>query len=109
VQGEHAISKAALKADLIEIIRTTRPMRRLKPDPVPNELIPQDRWSRTSAPERLNMQRLRCLTINLNDEDHQLGYIEVTTNLSNIQSFSAAHYSDGHDKSAGEAHPNCGG
>jgi nitroreductase len=26
-------------ADLFEIIRTTRSMRRLKPDPVPNELI----------------------------------------------------------------------
>ena len=25
--------------DLFEIIRTTRSMRRLKPDPVPNELI----------------------------------------------------------------------
>jgi nitroreductase len=27
--------------DLFEIIRTTRSMRRLKPDPVPNELIRQ--------------------------------------------------------------------
>jgi len=26
-------------ADLFEIIKTTRSMRRLKPDPVPNELI----------------------------------------------------------------------
>jgi hypothetical protein len=26
-------------ADLFEIIRTTRSMRRLKPDPVPNEVI----------------------------------------------------------------------
>jgi hypothetical protein len=26
-------------ADLFDIIRTTRSMRRLKPDPVPNELI----------------------------------------------------------------------
>jgi nitroreductase len=29
----------ASTADLFEIIRTTRSMRRLKPDPVPNELI----------------------------------------------------------------------
>jgi nitroreductase len=30
---------SANTADLFEIIRTTRSMRRLKPDPVPNELI----------------------------------------------------------------------
>jgi hypothetical protein len=34
---EHA--DAPDKADLFDIIRTTRSMRRLKPDPVPNELI----------------------------------------------------------------------
>jgi hypothetical protein len=32
-------SETANTADLFEIIRTTRSMRRLKPDPVPNELI----------------------------------------------------------------------
>ena len=31
--------ESANTADLFEIIRTTRSMRRLKPDPVPNELI----------------------------------------------------------------------
>ena len=31
--------KSASTADLFEIIGTTRSMRRLKPDPVPNELI----------------------------------------------------------------------
>lgn len=31
--------ETANTADLFEIIRTTRSMRRLKPDPVPNELI----------------------------------------------------------------------
>jgi hypothetical protein len=37
---EHAMPDAAPNtADLFKIIRTTRSMRRLKPDPVPNELI----------------------------------------------------------------------
>ena len=37
---EHAMSDTTPNtADLFEIIRTTRSMRRLKPDPVPNELI----------------------------------------------------------------------
>ena len=37
---EHALPDAAPNtADLFEIIRTTLSMRRLKPDPVPNELI----------------------------------------------------------------------
>jgi hypothetical protein len=37
---EAAMSNAAPNsADLFEIIRTTRSMRRLKPDPVPNDLI----------------------------------------------------------------------
>ena len=31
--------ETASATDLFEIIRTTRSMRRLKPDPVPNELI----------------------------------------------------------------------
>jgi hypothetical protein len=36
----HAMFDAAPNtADLFEIIQTTRSMRRLKPDPVPNELI----------------------------------------------------------------------
>jgi nitroreductase len=37
---EHATPDSAPNtADLFEIIRTTRSMRRLKPDPVPNELM----------------------------------------------------------------------
>jgi hypothetical protein len=37
---EHTTTETAPNAaDLFEIIRTTRSMRRLKPDPVPNELI----------------------------------------------------------------------
>jgi hypothetical protein len=37
---EHAMPDSAPNTvDLFEIMRTTRSMRRLKPDPVPNELI----------------------------------------------------------------------
>ncbi len=37
---EHAMPDAAPNtADLFEIVRTTRSMRRLKPEPVPNQLI----------------------------------------------------------------------
>jgi hypothetical protein len=37
--AEHATPDPAPTTDLFEIIRTTRSMRRLKPDPVPTELI----------------------------------------------------------------------
>jgi hypothetical protein len=43
---EHAMPDTAPNtADLFEIIRTTRSMGRLKPDPVPNELIRRS-WRR---------------------------------------------------------------
>ena len=54
---------SASAADLFEIIRTTRSMRRLKPDPVPNELIRKILEARTSAPSGGNMQRWRFLVI----------------------------------------------
>lgn len=44
-------------SDLFEIIRTTRSMRRLKPDPVPNELIRKILEAGTCAPSGGNMQR----------------------------------------------------
>jgi nitroreductase len=49
--------------DLFEIIRTTRSMRRLKPDPVPNELIRKILEAGTRAPSGGNMQRWRFLVI----------------------------------------------
>jgi nitroreductase len=49
--------------DLFEIIRTTRSMRRLKPDPVPNELIRKILEAGVSAPSGGNMQRWRFLVI----------------------------------------------
>src|SRR3954465_1420919 len=51
------------QADLFEIIRTTRSMRRLKPDPVPNELIRKVLEAGTCAPSGGNMQRWRFLVI----------------------------------------------
>jgi nitroreductase len=50
-------------ADLFEIIGTTRSMRRLKPDPVPNELIRKILEAGVCAPSAGNMQRWRFLVI----------------------------------------------
>ena len=48
---------------LFEIIRSTRSMRRLKPDPVSNELIRKILEAGTCAPSGGNMQRWRFLVI----------------------------------------------
>jgi nitroreductase len=50
-------------ADLFEIMRTTRSMRRLKPDPVPNELLNQVLEAGTFAANGGNMQSWRFLVI----------------------------------------------
>src|SRR6516225_6951945 len=50
-------------ADLFEIIRTTRSMRRLKSDPVPNELIRKILEAGVCAPSGGNMQRWRFLVV----------------------------------------------
>ena len=49
--------------DLFEIMRTTRSMRRLKPDPVPAELIRKILEAGVSAPSGGNMQRWRFLVL----------------------------------------------
>ena len=49
--------------DLFEIIRSTRSMRRLKRDPVPNELIRKILEAGTCAPSGGNMQHWRFLVI----------------------------------------------
>ncbi len=49
--------------DLFEIIATTRSMRRLKPDPVPPELIRKILEAGTAAPSGGNMQRWRFLVV----------------------------------------------
>src|SRR3978361_964737 len=52
-----------MNTDLFEIIRTTRSMRRLKPDPVPPALIRQILEAGTSAANGGNMQTWRFLVI----------------------------------------------
>jgi nitroreductase len=47
--------------DLFEIIRTSRSMRRLKPDPVPNDLIRKILEAGVCAPSGGNVQRWRFL------------------------------------------------
>ena len=49
--------------DLFEIIRTTRSMRRLKPDPVPNDLIRKILEAGVCAPSGGNMQRWQFLVM----------------------------------------------
>ena len=50
-------------ADQFEIIVTTRSMRRLVPDPVPDELIRKILEAGTYAPSGGNMQRWRSLFV----------------------------------------------
>src|ERR1700751_973690 len=60
---EDAMPDEIHRADLFEIIRTTRSMRRLKSDPVPNELIRKILEAGVCAPSGGNMQRWRFLVI----------------------------------------------
>jgi len=61
---DHAMTDAVPNTpDLFEIIWTTRSMRRLKPDPVPNELIRKILEAGVCAPSGGNMQRWRFLVI----------------------------------------------
>jgi nitroreductase len=53
----------ATESDLFTVIRTQRAMRRLKPDPVPEELIKQILWAATRAPNGGNRQPWRFLVI----------------------------------------------
>jgi nitroreductase len=52
-----------VSANLFEIMATTRSMRRLKPDPVPAELIRKILDAGVSAPSGGNMQRWRFLVV----------------------------------------------
>ena len=62
--SEHAMAETTPTAtDLFEIIRTTRSMRRLKPDPVPGELIRKILEAGVCAASGGNMQRWRFLVI----------------------------------------------
>jgi len=55
--------ETASTTDLFEIIKTTRSMRRLKPDPVPNDLIRRILEAGVCAPSGGNMQQRRFLVI----------------------------------------------
>jgi nitroreductase len=52
-----------MNTDLFEIIRTNRSMRRLKPDPVPTELMRQILEAGTCAPPTGTMANWRFLVI----------------------------------------------
>jgi nitroreductase len=52
-----------LQSDVFEVIRTQRAMRRLKPDPVPEELIGKVIWAATRAPSGGNRQGWRFLVV----------------------------------------------
>src|SRR5579863_6325892 len=49
--------------DLFDIMATTRSMRRLKPDPIPDELVRKILEAGTYAPSGGNMQRWRFLVV----------------------------------------------
>lgn len=53
----------AVENDFFEVIGTQRAMRRLKPDPVPEELIKKLVWAATRAPSGGNRQPWRFLVI----------------------------------------------
>ena len=57
------IEKLASAADLFEIVQTTRSMRRLKPDPVPEALIRKILEAGVCGPSGGNMQNWRFLVI----------------------------------------------
>src|SRR5438045_9688553 len=60
----HSIPETAPNiVHLFDIIRTTRSMRRLKPDPVPNELVRKILEAGVCAPSGGNLQRWRFLVI----------------------------------------------
>lgn len=54
---------AAVESDFFEVIGTQRAMRRLKPDPVPDELIKKLIWAATRAPSGGNRQGWRYMVI----------------------------------------------
>jgi len=54
---------AVVESDFFEVIGTQRAMRRLKPDPVPEEYIKKIIWAATRAPSGGNRQGWRWLVI----------------------------------------------
>jgi nitroreductase len=61
--------------DVFEVIGTQRAMRRLKPDPVPEEYIKKVLWAATRAPSGGNRQPWRFLVVRDAEKRKQLGEI----------------------------------
>lgn len=59
-------------SDIFEVIRTQRAMRRLKPDPVPEEYIKKILWAATRAPSGGNRQNWRWLVITDPEKKQQI-------------------------------------
>jgi nitroreductase len=65
----------AAESDVFEAMRTQKAMRRLKPDPVPEELIRKIIWAATRAPNGGNVQPWRFLVVA--DADKKKGLQEI--------------------------------
>jgi nitroreductase len=52
-----------VEADIFEVMRTQRAMRRLKPDPIPEPVIRKLLWAATKAPNGGNVQPWRFLVV----------------------------------------------
>lgn len=65
----------ATEPDIFECIGTQRAMRRLKPDPVPEELIKKIIWAATRAPNGGNVQPWRFLVITDAEKRRELAAI----------------------------------
>jgi nitroreductase len=61
-----------LERDVFEVIGTQRAMRRLKPDPVPEELIKKVIWAATRAPSGGNTQPWRFLVVTDGEKRREL-------------------------------------
>lgn len=66
-----------IESDIFEVIGTQRAMRRLKPDPVPDEYIKKILWAATRAPSGGNRQGWRFIVIRDEEKKRQLQQIYI--------------------------------
>jgi nitroreductase len=64
--------------DLFEAIYTTRAMRRLKPDPVPREIIMRIIEAATMAPSNSNRQPWMFMVVTAANIQHTVRYTELS-------------------------------